>query len=644
MKNLQFLLLFMGCFLANIYHGQAQNHKYYLRANSSDFNPRLEFKRGALQYTGADRSVRHFFDTYSFQVFEKAFPTAQTPSLQRTFYVECAADVALNEFLTKGANFLEYGEDRGTEDPVLVFTPNDYGNTSPVANLGLAVDLHYLDYIDAQMAWDYTYFRDGVKMGISDGKLLVNDPEFIDKTTFVNVVSHNPAHGTGVSAIAAAQGNNGEGITGVCYDCSIVKAGTGYNRLLQLAQHGAKVINASWVNSESGGSFSQTQQDLINEITNLHGAVVVGGAGNLFGDPQNYSIVHYPASYDNVISVGSVGHINDPTCDNITNTNGVLHILGAKDYVGAVLRFFGNTYDCSIPIQDQVFIQHNSTAVFNEHVDLIAPSGGMFRYGPYATGDGILYQGQGGFATSNSTPQVSGTVGLMKSINPCLTFSEVESILKISSKNIDYLPANQIPRFKDLYGSGSLHAGNSTKLTSDLLNPRAIAYLENQSFKRWNFIFNAVSKAVVIQNQSFTEAATLEVNALNEINLEDGTLIEPNSEGYAELEIVPGLSLPHCTRRAKNLAANSDDKVEEAHDFQVRVAPNPSNGNFRVHFDQALHAVTYRIFNARGSQVLEGKTTDARSIQINAPNLEAGVYMLQVISKEGTQSIRFVKQ
>ena len=44
-----------------------------------------------------------------------------------------------------------------------------------------------------------------------------------------------------------------------------------------------------------------------------------------------------------------------------------------------------------------------------------------------------------------------------------------------------------------------------------------MSFLENQNFTRWDFKLTALSKKVVIQNQKFTENATLNLTAKNRI-------------------------------------------------------------------------------------------------------------------------------
>ncbi len=123
-------------------------------------------------------------------------------------------------------------------------------------------------------------------------------------------------HGTHVAGTAGAVTNNGVGIAGVAYNCRIlpVKVASdqisnsifeGYKGILYAARMGAAVINCSW----GGGVYSQAEQDVIDEATDL-GSLVVCSAGNDGLDLDRFST--FPALYDHVLSVGASDALDAP--------------------------------------------------------------------------------------------------------------------------------------------------------------------------------------------------------------------------------------------------------------------------------------------------------------------------------------------
>lgn len=195
-------------------------------------------------------------------------------------------------------------------------------------------------------------------------------------------------HGTHVAGIASGSTNNTTGMASLGYNVRLmsVKASAdtsdgnsiiaGYEGILYAANAGADVINMSWGSTES----SQTNQNFINAIAQM-GIVLVAAAGNNGSDNE-----FYPAAYDNVIAVG--------------NTN--------KDDVKVSFSNYG------------------------DYIDVMAP--GKFILSAFAEDD-ISYGLLGG--TSMSSPHVAGLAGLVLSVDPTLTPTEVEELIEKGCDNID---------------------------------------------------------------------------------------------------------------------------------------------------------------------------------------------------------------
>ena len=176
-----------------------------------------------------------------------------------------------------------------------------------------------------------------------------------------------------------------------------------YNEVISASYAGYKIINMSWT---SGCNYNPYEQQCINEAYN-NGSFLVAAAGNggMCGGAWAYL---YPASYQHVFSVTSIGQ-NDS------------HI------------HYGN--------------DTTTTHEHNNMVDLSAPG-----YDVAVNPNEGWYINSSG--TSYASPIVSGTIGLMLSANPCLSRTDVDTILKITSVNIDTIN----PFFVGKLGSGRLDA------------------------------------------------------------------------------------------------------------------------------------------------------------------------------------------
>ena len=268
--------------------------------------------------------------------------------------------------------------------------------------------------IDVQRAWDISigseevivavpdtgidYTHDDLKMNIwinpaeipenhidDDGNGYVDDTRGWNFVHDDNDPYDDHGHGTHLAGTIGAGGNNEIGVVGINWHISIMPLkfldanGSGFvsdaiKAIGYAVQKGARVINTSW---GTGSFYSQSLRDAMEEAGS-GGVIFVAAAGN--GGKNNDSIPYYPSSYDlpNIISVAS------------TNQNDTLTFSS---------NFGANS------------------------VDLGAPG-----YYIYSTAPGNLYQYMSG--TSMATAHVSGLAGLVLSMDPTLTETEVkDSIL-----------------------------------------------------------------------------------------------------------------------------------------------------------------------------------------------------------------------
>jgi thermitase len=241
--------------------------------------------------------------------------------------------------------------------------------------------------IDAPEAWDITTGSPSVLIAVVDTGVDYNHPDLrggrvrtdIDRD-FVNNdedAMDDHGHGTFVAGIAAANTNNGQGIAGVCPGCQVLPikvldeegkgSADGVARGIQYAaQAGAKIINMS-LGFPSDCGCSETIARAINYAFD-RGSLLIAASGN-DGDKQRIS---YPASSTRVMSVGASDHLD----------------------------------------QEADFSNRGS------YLDIVAPGEDIYSLksgGGYDTGSG----------TSAAAPFVSGTAGLIWSVNPQLSNVQV---------------------------------------------------------------------------------------------------------------------------------------------------------------------------------------------------------------------------
>lgn len=220
-------------------------------------------------------------------------------------------------------------------DPYVLYAENDgtIQQTDVTPNNPNYNQQYGLTQIDAPAAWSVTQGSSSVIVAVLDTGLDLSNPAFagrlwvnptagqdgysgdVNGWNFVSNnsnVQDNDGHGTHVTGILAATGNNGIGVAGVDWNARIMvvkvldSAGNGSTSnaiagIYFAAQHGARVINASW----GGGTYSAALADAIAYAGSL-GAVFVTAAGN---DGVNSDVKpSYPGSYNlpNEIVVAAV--------------------------------------------------------------------------------------------------------------------------------------------------------------------------------------------------------------------------------------------------------------------------------------------------------------------------------------------------
>ncbi|HSI67947.1 MAG TPA: Ig-like domain-containing protein [Planococcus sp. (in: firmicutes)] len=285
----------------------------------------------------------------------------------------------------------------------LYYTPNDPH---------IFTRQYHLQKIGANRAWFLTRGSPNVIVAVLDNGVDVNHidlkgrlvaPYDIVAKSSTKIV--NGEHGTHVTGIIGSSINNGVLGAGVApgvsimpinifngpfaYTSDVVKA------LDHAVRGGAKVINLSIGNYQFSNAFNDAVQKAYNS-----GAIVVAAAGNESTDRP-----HYPAAYDNVISVGST-----------TATD-----------------------------------KRSSFSNFGRHIDLTAPGSDIYSTLP---GDGFGPMS----GTSMAAPIVSGVAALVWSQEPALSNREV--IARLFSSADDLGTAG-----KDIYfGHGRINAKNALNI------------------------------------------------------------------------------------------------------------------------------------------------------------------------------------
>lgn len=392
-----------------------QNIRGYIHVTDSSLSPQTVVSRGVDSMRTSDVKMNRILSERLVPVYRQAFPTAKSEWLRNVYYIE-SPDVEVfddieNELKGKVDLVELLGEEGGPTAES--YTPNDY-NVLPTGQY---------DLIHAKEAWAIVKDIPKITIGIIDNYF---EPTHVDlQGQFVtNDIKNNNGpnfHGTAVVGLIAAIPDNKIGIPGLGFGMKVyAEVYVGIPRdeqVLNMAQMGYRVINCSWYNS---CGYSEVRDSLYKEILNDWDCIAVFGAANSVEQCPPLTSKAYPASYSSALSVTTVGH---------SNKRGTVNSNGLKV----------EWEDC----HEQIIGDSTSALHHNDAVDICAPGYGIWSTYPMGTGSGNGDYGPC-WGTSFAAPLVSATIGLVLSINPCLSAKEAaDLVVNTSDPSIYDIPENE---------------------------------------------------------------------------------------------------------------------------------------------------------------------------------------------------------
>lgn len=474
--------------------------------------------------------------------------------------------------------------------------------------------------IDATDAWDITtggltslgdtviiaIIDDGFNLGHDDLEFWENYHEipmngidddnngFIDDYrgwnayTSTGTISSND-HGTHVTGIAGAIGNNGIGVSGINWNAMI------------LPVMGSTTVESIAVEAYA---YVYAQRALYNESNGALGAYIVVSNcsfGVNYGNPENYPV--WGSMYD---SLGQIGVLSSGATANM-NVN--------VDEVGDIPTAFDSDFLIAVTNTTQSDEKYLAAGWGPESIDLGAPGKNV-----YSTRQGNMYGYKTG--TSMSAPQISGAVALMfAAAEPDFMASYHENLAEVSLLFKHYM----------LQGVDSLPDLEGITVTGGRLNVKnAIDLLLTHVLEADTDSLKMTLPQDSIDSASFNLISTADLSLAFEINTENlpGWLsTEPPSGvltagGSANIMVTFDASgvntgIYQATIEAHNIRGDKvfiiaemkvtppagvpDDLIKQ---ISVKAYPNPFNTHTNIGFDldQQKHVVL-NIINQQGQLI-----------------------------------------
>ncbi len=425
-----------------------------------------DIKVGAIEYKGGTDEVsdelKGIFRKYKVSNCYRSFPGASNPELNQTYEIHAVgADInMLSEELKKSGLFKKV-------EKAVYYKPTSCSNPSPDINFlsDLFINTEYqsnqiyskwpLEMIEATCAWGITHGNANVVVAVVDTEfdLLHEDlqGQIVSVWDTAAYVPPMGVHGTPVTGCVNAIVDNNKGVAGIGRNIKVAGyrvhhptgssiGGNPWPAIWKAYKDGHRIINVSW-QSVIGGSVSPADMTtVINCITEMtsNGVILVLGAGNTPSQVEHENYANIPG----VINVSSVDSNN---------------MAGPIDNAR------------------------------NVYVDICAPGLALTtipRDALYPLGN---YYPVGG--TSIAAPFVSGTIGLMLSVNPCLNPADIEYILKATCD-----PIADGHLYPGLLGAGRLNAYRAVEMASTYSTDRNITTNQTWNNKR------TIGGSIVVHN------------------------------------------------------------------------------------------------------------------------------------------------
>ncbi len=385
---------------------------------------------------------------------------------------------------------------------------------------------------------------------------------YVDDYDGWNAFNHNGAiptsdHGTHVSGIIGAIGNNGIGVSGVNWNVKImpIRGSSGVESI---------VVEAY--------SYVLEMRARYNETNGEEGAFAVATNSSFcvdYGDPDNYPI--WCSMYD---ELGEVGILSCGACPN-RNVD--------VDVVGDMPSTCPGDYLIGITNTNSNDMKYNSAGYGIENIDIGAPGTSI-----YSTVPNNHYSNMTG--TSMATPQVSGTIALMYAAMP-------EELMQACKDD----PADFALLVKESLLEGADHLPSLDGLVAEARRLNAFGAIESL-LNHWTPAV-LTGEVTIVGDLEVGQTLTVEpklssvpeLPELGELSyqwLRDTVAIEGAvfqtytlTEEDANAMISVQVTAANCTGMVTSPPygpVRGDTRIDESIQTLFKIYPNPSSGSFTV--------------------------------------------------------------
>lgn len=397
---------------------------------------------------------------YNVISYNQVYPFARTPQLQKVYEIKCDCEIdsLLNELETSFSDF--YSSFRKIEyENIALYEPSDWLWTSQQDGW-----LWYLKKIEAQKAWDITQGNPNVIVGVIDTDFDITHPDLSSEI----ILPYDPydqapyscqtfnGHGTSVASLVSGQTTE----TGVTSSSQLASIGFNTKMIcyrawvgnyLARALHASTVMGVDILTSSAGGwtscpDVTGIDQLVVKEILD-NGTTIIMPAGNGAGT-HNF-------------------------CSSVDPVNHCAFFPLSPYYDERIIIVTGTGQD-----DKHQYVTSNGTNGTHSHypsVDICSPGYNVFVGLPTNCDPNGWPYSSNANGTSFATPIVAGVASLMYSVNPCLTPSVCQDILKNTTD-----PVVDAQNFPNGIGTGRVNAFKAVRAAQGAYSTNLDLYMKDR--------------------------------------------------------------------------------------------------------------------------------------------------------------------
>lgn len=429
-----------------------------------------------------------------------------------------------------------------------------------------------------------------------------------------NIPSNN--HGTHVAGIAAALGNNSEGISGVNWNTRVMPiAGSSGNE--------ATVVEAY--------SYVLEMRARYNETNGQEGAFVVvtnASFGVDQGDPHDFPI--WCALYD---ELGSEGILN---CAATANRNWNI------DQVGDVPTACTSNFLIAVTNTDENDNKVTSAGFGENAIDLGAPGANIFSTLPNDN-----YGDRSG--TSMATPQVTGVIALMYAAaceDLIEAYRDDPAMVALLMRDFVLEGSENVSSLNGLVAHGRLDALESIDGIFDIqtLNifppsPPNNTIYGTISYQADVINFGSDSWGVVVASTADVTMEASQSITIRNLHIEEGAVFRAHiSSGFSKCFTNNSSARIANSQSSRTIRDTELDSSSEG-EFIFNAYPNPTNEVLTLHSSKDAKIVLYDSF---GKIVLDTFIEANSPLSTTVGNLPSGLYFLKVKSENDSEIKRII--